>query len=266
MMENHQLYFDANRTLWDEKTKVHKDSEFYALEKFRKGQTSLQQIELKELGNVKGRSLLHLQCHFGMDSLSWAREGAIVTGVDFSEEAVITARELAVEEGSDAEFICCNVYDLKEYLDKKFDIVFTSYGTIGWLPDLDKWAELVAYYLKPGGTFYMVDFHPIVWMFNSDFSRVKYPYHNAAVIEEESIGTYTDCNAPIHATEYGWNHSLSEIINSLIRYGLQIEFLNEFPYSSFNVFNDMVQGDDGLWRLRDQYEMFPLMYSIRAKR
>ncbi|HNU87071.1 MAG TPA: class I SAM-dependent methyltransferase, partial [Ferruginibacter sp.] len=159
-MEIYQSYFEENKKSWNKRTGVHKDSAFYDLDGFKKGTSSLTKIELNELGDVKGKTLLHLQCHFGMDTMSWEREGAIVTGVDLSDEAIKLANEVKNELGLKAQFICSNVYDLKEHLDKKFDIVFTSYGTIGWLPDLDKWADTVSYFLKPGGTFYIVDFHP----------------------------------------------------------------------------------------------------------
>ena len=149
VMENDQHYFDANKDSWNKRTAVHKDSAFYGLEGFKKGESSLNKIELEELGNVKGKTLLHLQCHFGMDTMSWEREGAIVTGVDLSDEAIKLAKEIADELNLDAKFICCNIYELQQYLDEKFDFVFTSYGTIGWLPDLDKWAAIIAYYLKP---------------------------------------------------------------------------------------------------------------------
>ena len=152
-MNQHQQYFEANKASWNKRTTVHKDSTFYDLQNFKAGKTSLNKIELEELGDVKGKTLLHLQCHFGMDTMSWAREGAIATGVDLSDEAINLAKQINNEVGLNTTFICSNVYELKENLDEKFDIVFTSYGTIGWLPDLDKWAAIVAYYLKPGGTF-----------------------------------------------------------------------------------------------------------------
>ena len=149
-----------------------------------KGKSSLKFIEVEELGDVKGKSMLHLQCHFGQDSLSWARMGAKVTGVDFSDQAISTANLLRDELKLDAKFICSNVYDLQSKLDQKFDIVFTSYGTIGWLPDLSKWGKLISHYLKPGGTFHIVEFHTFVWMFDDDFTEFKYSYFNQGEIEE----------------------------------------------------------------------------------
>ena len=147
MMDNYQSYFEANKQSWNKRTAVHKDSAFYDLASFKKGKSSLNKIELEELGSVKGKSLLHLQCHFGMDTMSWQREGAHCVGVDLSDEAIKLAKEINEELKLKTEFICANIYDLKSALkvsptggdlEGPFDIVFTSYGTIGWLPDLDK--------------------------------------------------------------------------------------------------------------------------------
>ena len=265
-MEIYQSYFEENKLSWNKRTAVHKDSAFYDLASFKKGKSSLSKIELEELGDVKGKTLLHLQCHFGMDTMSWEREGAIVTGVDLSDEAIKLANEIRTELGLDAEFICCNVYDLKDHLDKKFDIVFTSYGTIGWLPDLDRWAEIVSYFLKPGGTFYIADFHPALWMMDDNFEYIKYSYFNTQVITEEISGSYSDRNAPIRSTEHGWNHPFTEIFNSLLKYDLQIIQFNEFPYSTYNCFNNLEQGEDGMWRIKGMNEKLPMMYSIKARK
>jgi len=151
-------YFKTNQKLWDAKTDVHKESDFYDLENFKKGATSLKKYELDALGNVHGKSLLHLQCHFGQDSMSWARMGAKVTGVDFSSEGIKTARAMNDELGLDVKFIECNVYDLQNHLNEQFDIVYCSYGVTCWLPDLVKWAGIVNQFIKPGGTFYIAEF------------------------------------------------------------------------------------------------------------
>ena len=263
-MTDHESYFAANKASWNKRAVVHKDSSFYDLDSFKKGKTSLNHIELNELGDVKGRSLLHLQCHFGMDTMSWEREGATVTGVDLSDEAIRLAKEIAGELKLEAKFICCNVYDLQQHLDKKFDIVFTSYGTIGWLPDLDKWAAIIASHLNPGGIFYIVDFHPVLWMMDEQFKHIKYDYFNTTVIAEEQSGTYTDRQAPIKSNEYSWNHPFSEIFGALIRQGLSIEQFHEFPYSCYNCFNNVEQGADGMWRIKGMDEKMPMMYSIKA--
>jgi len=259
-----QKYFEANKQGWNKRTIVHKNSSFYDVASFKAGKSSLNRIELAELGNVKGKTLLHLQCHFGMDTLSWAREGAIVTGIDLSDEAIKTAKELSNELNIPAEFICCNVYDTLKYINKQFDIVFTSYGVTGWLPDLDKWANVIAQSLNPGGIFYMAEFHPVVWMMDENFERIKYYYHNEEVIVEDQSGTYTDRNADIHYKEYSWNHSISEVLNSLIKQGLRIQFFNEFNFSCYNCFNNVVQGKDGYWRVKGLENKLPMMYSVKA--
>lgn len=266
-MKNLEDIYTSNKKAWNLRTSVHFDSEWYKFEAWRAGETSLQEIELRELGDVKGKSLLHLQCHFGQDTLSWAREGAEVTGVDISDAAIVAAEGLAKEEGIDAAFVCCNVYDLAQHLDnQQFDIVFTSYGTVGWLEDLEAWAALIYRYLKPGGTFYIADFHPVVWMFDDEFTFIQYPYHKTEVIKTENEGTYSDRNAPIKYTDYSWNHSLSEIINSLTGQGLHIEFLNEYPYSPYDCFSKTVKGTDGNYRIKGLENKIPMVFSIMARK
>lgn len=263
-MANHNQYFEANKNLWNQRTVVHKDSSFYDLAGFKAGETVLTSIELSELGVVKGKKILHLQCHFGMDSLNWARLGAEVTGIDLSDEAVKVAKQLNEELKLNAKFICCNVYDLEEHLNEKFDIVFTSYGVIGWLPDLDKWAEIIAHYLKPGGIFYMAEFHPVLWMFDDEFTHIKYAYENLEVIVTENEGTYTDRNADIKGKEYSWNHSISEVLNALISAGLKIEMFNEHMYSPYGCFRNTIESEKGHWYIKGMEGKIPMVYSVRA--
>ena len=271
-MEMYQSYFEENKKSWNKRTAIHKDSVFYDLASFKKGKSSLNKIELEELGDVKDKTLLHLQCHFGMDTMSWAREGAIATGIDLSDEAIKLAKEINEELKLNAKFICANVYDLTdaekvpplEGFREAFDIVFTSYGTIGWLPDLDKWAEIVTHFLKPGGTFYIADFHPVLWMMDENFEHIKYNYFNTEVITEEISGTYSDRTAPIKSIEHGWNHPFSEIITTLLKHNLQIQLFNEFTYSPYKCFNNLEQGEDGMWRIKGMDEKMPMMYSIKA--
>ena len=265
-MEQYQKYFDENKNLWNQRTVIHKASSFYDLPSFLKGKTSLNEIELRELGNIEGKKILHLQCHFGMDTLSLARTGAKVTGVDLSDTAIDEAKKLNQQLGLDAKFICCNVYELKDFLNDKFDIVFTSYGVIGWLPDLHKWAEIIAHYLKPGGFFYMAEFHPVVWMLDEEFKGVKYYYHNQEVIVLDAQGTYTDRNAEIQSKEYSWNHSTSEVLNSLLSQNLQLNFFNEYSYSPYPCFQNIVQGIDGNWRVKGLEDKIPMVFSLKASK
>jgi ubiquinone/menaquinone biosynthesis C-methylase UbiE len=268
LTEENRKHFESNKKLWNERTGVHVKSDFYDNKTFLTGKNSLNKIELDEIGDVKEKSVLHLQCHFGQDTLSFVRMGAKAMGVDFSDEAIRNAREMNNKLGLDAEFINCNVYDLKEHIDKEFDIIFTSYGVIGWLPDLNEWADLINHFLKPGGVFYIIEFHPLVWMFDDNFERIEYPYFTTAKpIEIISTKTYTDSTEELSGvTEYSWNHALSETMNSLIDAGLKIEFIHEFPYSPYNIFPDMYQGSDGYWRMKKFGEKLPLIFSIKAKK
>jgi SAM-dependent methyltransferase len=263
-MENYDQYFEANKELWNKRTAVHKDSSFYDVAGFKAGANALTPIELNEVGDVKGKKMLHLQCHFGMDSLNWARLGAEVTGVDLSDEAIKEAKQLNDELKLNAKFFCCNVYDTSEYVKDLFDIVFTSYGAIGWLPDLQPWAAMISERLKPGGIFYMAEFHPVVWMFDEEFTHIKYYYDNRELIVTENEGTYTDRDADIKGKEYSWNHSISEVLNVLIAAGLKVELFNEYMYSPYPCFRNTVETEKGKWHIKGIEGKIPIVYSIKA--
>lgn len=262
-------YMRVNLGLWNEKTSIHEKSEFYDLEGFKSGKSTLKSIELEELGDVSGKSLLHLQCHFGMDTMSWARLGAKVTGIDFSDKAIALAKSLSKELEIDANFVCSNIYDLPNILTGEFDIVFTSYGVSCWLPDISGWAKVVAHFLKPGGTFYIVDNHPFNNVFDNERNttslKVSYSYfYSSQPARWEPDGSYADRNAKITNPSYEWTHSLGDVINALISAGLRIEFLHEFPYCVYNHYPFMEQGNDGWWRLKGKKETIPLMFSLKA--
>ena len=263
-MKDNTNYFDVNKATWNKKVDVHAQSDMYNMEAFKAGKTSLMPNELKALGHVSGKSLLHLQCHFGQDTLSWSRLGAKCVGVDLSDEGVKLAQQLNNDLKLDAEFVCCNVLDTSKHVSKTFDIVFTSYGTIGWLPDLKPWAKMIAERLNVGGTFYIVEFHPIIWMFDyiDGVSKMKYHYNRKEVIYDEYEGTYANQSSKMVSKEYGWNHGLSEIVNALIEAGLDIEYLNEYDESPYDVFPDLVKLDNGMYKLKDQ--LFPMLFEIKA--
>ncbi len=187
-------YMNSNLKLWEKLTAVNVKSRMYDVEGYKQGKTSLKSLELSELGDVKGKSLLHLQCHFGMDTLSWARNGAEVTGVDFSPSAIETARQLASELNINAEFINCDIFDLPKHLDRQFDIVYTSYGVLCWLADLDKWGKLIARYLKPGGTFYIVEMHPVLNIFNNEITEARLEVKHSYFHSEEPMEWMADCS------------------------------------------------------------------------
>ncbi|MEM9679229.1 MAG: class I SAM-dependent methyltransferase, partial [Bacteroidota bacterium] len=215
-MSKNDNYFEVNKATWNRKVKVHAKSEMYNMKAFKAGESSLMPYELKALGNVSGKSLLHLQCHFGQDTLSWSRMGAKCTGIDISDEGITLAKKLNSELDLDAKFVCSNVLETSQHVSELFDIVFTSYGVIGWLPDLKPWAKMISERLKPGGVFYIVEFHPIVWMYDyiSGQPVMRYGYHQNEVIYEEYEGTYADESDSMVSKEYGWNHGLGEVITS----------------------------------------------------
>lgn len=263
-MNTDQKYLEINRQSWNNRTDIHIQSEFYDQAGFLKGKNSLNDIELNLLGNIKGKSILHLQCHFGQDTISLGRLGADVTGVDLSDKAIDRAKQIAKDTNSNAKFICCDVYDLPNHLNEKFDVVFTSYGTIGWLPDLDKWAKIISRFLKPNGQFVFVEFHPVVWMFDDNFDKISYRYFNSGAIIETENGTYADKKADITQSYVMWNHGLSEVINSLISNGLEINALDEFDYSPNNCFQNTLEFEPNKFRIEHLNNKIPMVYSVIA--
>jgi len=257
-------YFEINRQSWNNRTEAHSNSEFYDMPTFLSGKSSLNDIELGLLGDLTGKTVLHLQCHFGQDTISLARLGAKATGVDLSDKAIETAQKLAKDLAADASFICCNIYDLPQHLDQKFDIVFSSYGTISWLPDLNKWGQLIASFLKPSGQFVFVEFHPVVWMFDDDFDKVGYNYFNEKALIEAESGTYADRDADIQLQSVCWNHSLSEVINGLIDNGLRIKSLDELDYSPYNCFRKTIEFEPGKFRIEHLANRIPMVYALKA--
>ena len=251
-------YIKINKESWDKRTEIHVKSKFYDVDGFLNGNSSLQDIEVSELGDVAGKSLLHLQCHFGLDTLSWARLGAQVTGVDLSSTAIEQAKELTIKSQLEANFICSDLYTFADNSNQEYDLVFTSYGAICWLPDLTKWAQLVASSLKPGGTFYIAEFHPFYDVLSG------YPYFHREQADVEEEGTYTENDTGELTTIMTWAHPLSEVINVLIKAGLNITQMNEYPYSPCNCFEGMEEREPGKFYLEHQGQDVPLVYTIKA--
>ncbi|MCD4773546.1 MAG: methyltransferase domain-containing protein [Bacteroidales bacterium] len=257
--------FEHNRESWNELTSLHIKSDFYDLKSFKKGNTSLNHIELEEIGEVKGKKLLHLQCHFGMDTLSFARLGADVTGIDISDESIKVAAELSAELSLRAKFYRSNVYEIDKVLDERFDIIYTSYGAINWLNDLDKWAKIINRFLKPGGIFYMVEFHPFIYTLNEEL-QINENYFKTKQIETIVDRTYTE-NSKItkkNLKNVEWHHSLSEVLNSLIENGLEIKLFNEFPFQVYNCFKNMIEIEKGKWVFEKYKDKIPYMFSVKA--
>jgi len=262
---------EANRRLWNEWAKFHVGSEFYDVASFVDGGDPIRidDYEREEVGPVEGKTLLHLQCHFGMDTLSWARLGARVTGVDFSTEAIAAARNLAAQVGIDATFVESDVYGLPNALDGQFDIVYTSKGVLGWLPRIRPWAEVAAHFVKPGGLLYVTEVHPVTQVFADEGVhpgelRLHYPYwEHEAPITITVEGSYG--GAPTAGwEEHGWDHSMGEILTALVDAGLRIEFLHEFDFVSWPV-PFLVKSEDGRYRLPPGTNgQLPLFFSLKA--
>ncbi|KAF0109763.1 MAG: methyltransferase type 11 [Chloroflexi bacterium] len=265
---NINKYKQVNKQMWNEYVAIHSRSTFYGLKEFKEGVNKLNPLELGEVGDVKGKSLLHLQCHFGMDTLSWARLGANVTGMDFSEEGIALACSLAEELKIPSRFICCDLYDLPNHLNETFDIVFTSYGVLTWLPDIARWAQIAASCVKPGGFFYIAEMHPFAAVFDYQAMelRYRYPYFDKEALSFEVEGSYADHNAEVTVkNDFEWNHTLGEIITSLINAGLQIEFLHEFPFTVFEQLPFLEHDGKGIWNFPGEGKPpIPLMFSLRA--
>lgn len=259
----------TNRALWDELVGVHVGApRAYDLDSFRAGHSTLKPLEAEEVGDVRGKRLLHLQCHFGMDTISWARRGASVVGADFSPEAITLARQLSEELSVEAEFVCSNIYELPEKLDGEFDIVFTSYGVLCWLPDLAEWGKVISHFLAPDGFFYIAEQHPVGALFNDRDGELmaSESYFDIGPIEETSDGSYADRSAILqNKTSYEWHHALSDIINALTGSGLRVEFLHEFPFCMFQWLPSMVKGDDGWWRVPGR-DNVPFLFSLKASK
>lgn len=263
----------GNRELWDALTPVHVKSKFYDLEGFKQGRCSLNPLEVEEVGDVRGKNLLHLQCHFGMDTLSWARRGAKVTGMDFSLPSIEKAKALAAELNLDANFICSDLYDLPEQLKETFDIVFTTGGVLCWLPDLAAWGRVIAKMLKPGGLFYLREFHPFQYCLDDregvSEARVHYPYfHDGEPLRfpggEDS--DYADPETVVNKDSHEWPYALSNVITALLEAGLTLETFREFPWTTYQALPILKEDADGRWVLPDYPGGFPLMFSLKARR
>lgn len=273
-------WLEANRALWDERVPLHVDSEFYDQSALRAGHGHLYPIEEAELAAVfpdglEGKRVLHLQCHFGADSLVLAQRGATVVGIDFSKPAILAARALAVEVGlaERSRFVHANVYDARHVLPEpeSFDAVYTTWGTIGWLPDVVEWAKIIAWFLKPGGQLYFADGHPTAFVFDgvdeSDMPVFKYPYNTDGVPDVvEEAGDYADETATITASRaWEWMHPLGETITALVSAGLTIDFVHEHYEVPWKILPNVVPTRTGLFGWADK-KWLPLGVSISARR
>jgi SAM-dependent methyltransferase len=256
-----------NRANWDDRVPVHLASSFYDVAGFRGGASTLRPFELAEVGSVAGRWLVHLQCHIGLDTLSWARRGALVSGLGFSAPAISAASSLAVSLGLPAEFVVADVYDaVAAFGGQRFDVVYTGIGALVWLPDVPRWARVVAGLLAPGEFVYLVEAHPFAQILESGSSGlwVARDYFDAAPQVEDYPYTYTDGPALSHPRQVEFQHGLGEIVTSLAAAGLRIEFVHEHDFEAFARFDSLRRQEDGTYRLPPGQPRVPMMFSLRA--
>lgn len=265
--------FEDNRTNWDERARIHtRDTTgFYDLEAFRSGNDVLGPVEAAEIGDVTGKRLLHLQCHFGLDTLSLARRGAHVTGLDFAPSAIAAARDLAEEVGLEAQFVEGNLYDAPDLVEGTFDIVYVSWGAICWLPDIRRWAEIVANFLNSDGVFYFAESHPMFNLLEEEDGDIVLRYGWLTPKDEplsfDEAVTYTGDETPLTSTRtHEWHHPLSEIFGGLRDAGLQIEMFNEHTVLPWPQLPMMVETSQGLYRLPDGKPEIPLSFSLKARK
>lgn len=256
-------YFESNKDLWNKKTEVHIESEFYDNESFLTGRNTLNEIELEYLSDVKGKKVLHIQCHFGQDSISLARMGAMVTATDISDKAIVAGRKFNEQCGTDVTFVETDTYSINEVITDKFDLIFMSYGVTCWLPDINRLASIVNARLKPGGKVLCVEFHPMLFTFDFETDKISYGYNNVKVYEEEIQGTYAENDKnSLQGKEYFWQHSLEELTMPYIKQGIGISAFREYYYSPYNIFNSLNESEKGKYVYGDFPYPIPHVYLL----
>lgn len=260
---------EINRRFWDEVAPVHGRS--YDIRALLAGDHHLDPVQVSEMGNIRGKRLLHLQCHIGTDTLALARLGAEVTGVDFSAESLGVARELSVRTGIAARFVHSSLFDLPCVLREEFDLVYTSIGVLCWISDLDLWAGVVASFLRPGGTFYLMESHPFLNVFDDENEglRVVHPYFTGGKPMDwpgNDLPDYSDESyvAKSPTREFTW--TMGDVHNAILKAGLRIAWIHEFDFLHWKALKSMVECEDGLWRLPEPMNRIPLLFSLSAER
>ncbi len=269
-MPDQPSWREQNRTMWNAKVPLHLTSRAYDVAGFKAGRTSLRPHEIEDLGDVTGKDIIHLQCHLGLDSLSLARLGANVTGVDFSEPAVQAARQLARDIGIDATFVTSDVYDAPAAVNHRtFDLVYTGVGALCWIPDMQRWAKVVHDLLRPGGQLYLFEFHPVKWMIEGGAPGeidIRDSYFTPPEGYREAGGVeYADTSIPSAATPtIQWNHPFGQVVTALAQSGLRIDELREFDRDVLRTWDRMQPTPDHMWRMPPDKPSIPLMYVLRA--
>lgn len=259
-------WLESNRAYWDERVPIHVDSKLYDVPGFLSGKDTLRPFEANEVGDVHGRNLLHLMCHIGLDTLSWARHGATVTGLDFSPPALDVAASFAQKVGIDtARFVASDIYEAEKTLaGQTFDIVYTGIGVNQWLSDIERWARTVAGLVAPGGFFYMADYHPFIDIIDDEVRGLRRSYFDRGPFVEEEHGSYAGRADTQADTMVKWTHHIGSVVNALATAGLRLEFLHEYDFTDIPMFHGLERQDDGLWRFPSHRWQIPLMFSLRA--
>jgi SAM-dependent methyltransferase len=264
-------FIAANQAQWDERAALHLESTFYDVDGWLRNERGPKSWEVQALGDVTGLRLLHLQCHFGLDTLAWARAGATVTGLDFSPVAIAAAADIAERAGLSgrASFVCAGIDEAIAALNgARFHVTCTTIGSLCWLPSIERWAEVVAATLVSGGRLYLHDVHPVAWsMAEEDFRLTETYFEEAEPWVDDSPGTYTDANRPRQVQRsYEWNHSLGEIITALIRHGLRITALTEHDWTLWSRWPWLIPGAEGKWSVPTDMPRVPLSFTLLAER
>jgi len=266
---SHSEAEQQNQALWDELAAVHMRS-YREVAMLRDGKEVLDKVELRELGDVAGKTMLHLQCHIGTDTLAWARRGAIVTGVDFSDRSLTCAKQLFEELDESAQFVHSNIFELKEHHEGLYDIVYTSKGVLCWLKDLPEWGRIIAHYLKPGGIFYLMETHPFVAALEEHDGQIAfdYPYfHQKAPIKWGGADPdYADASYIPSNPSFEWQWSVSDILSALLDAGLQVDLVKEYDRLFFGMLPSMTSEDGRWYRLPGYEQKIPLLLTVRARK
>jgi SAM-dependent methyltransferase len=260
-----------NRPAWDERAGLHlRDaSGFYAVERFRAGEDILLDIVSNEIGDVRDKRIAHLQCHIGLEALCLARRGAIVSGLDFSDRSIAAARKLAAQSGLPATFVCGDVYEASRLFKQPFDIVFVSWGSLNWLPDIAQWAEVVGALLRPGGYLYLVEQHPFLAAMKEIDGRIEAFFdwrtpRERPIVTEMAVSYNNDPSRLRHSRLHEWNHPLSDILGGLSKAGLRLAFFHEHEVIPWKRFPSMVALADRLYGLPAAAARMPLSFSLKA--
>jgi SAM-dependent methyltransferase len=264
---------EANRLTWDDRTAIYLRNRtgFYAIDRVKAGDNSFSGFVDAELGDVAGKRLVHLQCHFGLDSVRLARRDAIATGLDFSTAAIAAGRALAAELSVPLHFVEGNVYDAPALLEAQYDIPFVTWGSIIWLPDIRRWAKVVTELLVPGGWLYLAEGHPSTLSLDEVYLRLVAlrPWRTpvTAPLVYDDATTYTGDPTPLtHTRSYEWSHPLSDIIGGLLEAVLHLDFMHEHETLPWRHFPMMEPAETGLYRLPDGHPPLPLSFSLRASK